>query len=181
MTMTRSGYRREVCDTAASVVEELASALASTWADAPDLKQMWDGLDDDTLDDEEVEEIHEEVNDRVQEMLNEMECAFDDEVHDRSWESVDGHEWIICTRYHVGIIEHTESDPVADGLVDLSGYTDLGSLHQAVAFYAFREDVNQEIEKGDALKEALWNELRSSTTPRLCASLLQHIQDELEV
>ena len=77
MTMTLREYRDEVRSTAGSIVTELAESLASTWADAPDLKQMWDGLDDDTLDDEEVEEIHEEVNDRVQEMLNEekkLEC-----------------------------------------------------------------------------------------------------------
>jgi hypothetical protein len=64
---------------------------------------------------------------------------FSDCVH----EIVDSHEWITYTRYHLAIYEVSgNTDAWKDCYSDLSAFTDLESIHQAVAYFAMVQDVH---------------------------------------
>ena len=72
-------------------------------------------------------------------------------------ETIDGHEWIIYTAYHLPILQWTDN---ADYMVDNLGGADdvlkssgVDGLHQALAFWALYADVQECID--DALDSEL--------------------------
>ena len=75
-----------------------------------------------------------------------------DEAREAIWdhalhEYVDSHEWIIYTRFHLPILEHTDNQEYAadnfgaEFLAETLKESGLHGLHQAIAFYAFYQDI----------------------------------------
>ena len=72
-------------------------------------------------------------------------------------ETVDGHEWIIYTAYHLPIIQHSPNDEYMaenlGGLDETVKEHGVQGLHMAMAFWAFYADVQEEM--GEALDSAI--------------------------
>jgi hypothetical protein len=70
-------------------------------------------------------------------------------------ETIDGHQWVIYTAYHLPIVEHSNNDEYmvdnfgAEALEESLKQGGLSGLHQAIAFWALHADVSERIE--DAL------------------------------
>ncbi len=68
----------------------------------------------------------------------------------RLHETIDGHQWIIYTAYHLDIIQHSDnSDYMQDNFGDeCLGHAlsdGISSLHQAIAFWALYADVQDKL------------------------------------
>ncbi len=87
-----------------------------------------------------------------------MEYIYDSGLH----EVIDSHEWVIYCAYSLDIIQHTgNQDYMVDNFGEEAAGTalkegGLDGLHQAIAFWAFYEDVNEQIEgQLDEIEKAL--------------------------
>lgn len=79
-------------------------------------------------------------------------------------ETIDGHEWIIYTAYHLPILQISDN---TDYYIDNFGSDDAGyvlknkgldGLHQTIAFFAFYADVNDKISEAlDDIEDSLDN------------------------
>jgi hypothetical protein len=89
--------------------------------------------------------------------IKEIAISIDDaelwnETTDRSerlHETIDGHKWIIYTRFHDDILLHTRSDNYGfdNGLIDtkISSIGESENLKAVIAFWAFYGDVESEL------------------------------------
>jgi len=74
-------------------------------------------------------------------------------------ETIEGHEWIIYTAYHLPIIQYSDNDEYyahnfgGEFLTDTLSNNGLGGLHTAIAFWAFYADVS-ELVRDEVSKQA---------------------------
>lgn len=86
-------------------------------------------------------------------------CATDDDVYDHIHASIDGHQWVIYTFYHLEILRISNNE---DAFFEDGGKLEADSFSNAVqqmAFAAFRQDVCEALaelqqEREEASKES---------------------------
>lgn len=81
-----------------------------------------------------------EIKESAQELIN------DSLLH----ETIDGHEWIIYTAYHLPILQYSPNDDYMvenlGGAEEVLKQSGIGGLHQALAFWAMYADVQDELD-----------------------------------
>jgi len=100
------------------------------------------------------QEYWKEVFDTVKEIVEETKGQDEDRewAFDRLFETVDGHEWIIYTWAYPWVLMYSDNE---DELFESQGpqeATDYSQIMQAMAFWAFHQDVAERLE--EALAEA---------------------------
>ena len=108
-----------------------------------------------------AEEAVEQAKDKPDLEQDELKEAAEDIINDTLLhETIDGHEWIIYTAYHLPILQWTDN---ADYMVDNLGGADdvlkssgVDGLHLAMAFWALYADVQDYID--DALDSELYKD-----------------------
>jgi len=70
-----------------------------------------------------------------------------DEIQERSWELVDGHQWIIYYSYNLNVIDHSDNE---NYMIDNNGEdyacevlknSGLNGLHSTIAYWAMYADI----------------------------------------
>lgn len=102
-----------------------------------------------------------EVNDVAKDIVDEAWTEHGDDedrrreaMTERTWETVDGHQWIIYTHYNPQVLEHASNpDAYAENYGEMPTGEGYGGLMAKLAYAAFEEDVNNKVYELDRERE----------------------------
>jgi len=95
-----------------------------------------------------------EYNDEITnlaEIIEQESQEYDQETHDMVWETVDSHQWIIYTAYHLDILKQSDSEPQEwKHMVDESD--SWKDVIQVMAFRVMEQDLYEELQERENIE-----------------------------
>ena len=82
----------------------------------------------------------------VEEAKEQCDPCEDSDIHDRVWETCDGHQWVIYTAYNFDVLKHSENDGYSVDSFGADSIVEDGNIRWcALAFGALYADVMEAI------------------------------------